>query len=43
MQQITAPRSNCILNTSKIEEYIDIRTVHEAIEESIVKYKSLSV
>lgn len=38
MQQITAPRSNCVLNTSKIEQYTDIRTVHEALEESIVNY-----
>ena len=40
MQQITAPRSNCVLDTSKIEQYIKIRTAEQALEEAISKYKA---
>ena len=39
MQQITAPRSNCVLGTSKIEQYIKIRTAEEALEDALSKYK----
>ena len=38
MQQITAPRSNCVLSTNKIEKYIKIRTIQEAMEDSLSKY-----
>ena len=40
MQQITAPRSNCVLDTSKIEQYIKIRTAKEALEDALSKYKA---
>jgi len=40
MQQITAPRSNCVLDTSKIEQYIKIRTAEEALEDALSKYKA---
>ena len=38
MQQVTTPRSNCVLDTSKIEKYIKIRTAEEALEDSLKKY-----
>ena len=38
MSEITAPRSNCVLDTTKIEQYINIRTAEEALIESIVHY-----
>jgi UDP-glucose 4,6-dehydratase len=34
-----APRSNCVLDTSKIEQYIKIRTVSEALIDSIKNYR----
>tara|TARA_B100000214_G_C23891256_1_gene591883 strand:- start:65 stop:913 length:849 start_codon:yes stop_codon:yes gene_type:complete len=37
-EETIAPRSNCILNTSKVEQYINIRTAEEALEEAISKY-----
>lgn len=37
-KETVAPRSNCILNTSKLEQYINIRTAEEALEEAISKY-----
>jgi len=37
-EEIVAPRSNCILDTAKIEQYIKIRTATEALEEAISKY-----
>jgi dTDP-4-dehydrorhamnose reductase len=40
MQQITAPRSNCVLDTSKIEQYIKIRTAEEVLEDALSKYKA---
>jgi dTDP-4-dehydrorhamnose reductase len=40
MQQITAPRSNCVLDTSKIEQYIKIRTAEEALEDALSKYNA---
>jgi len=38
MQEVTAPRSNCVLDTSKIEQYISIRTAQEALKDSLSKY-----
>lgn len=38
MQDVTAPRSNCVLDTSKIEQYIKIRSAKEAIAEALSKY-----
>jgi len=40
LDKVTAPRSNCVLDTSKIEKYIKIRTVHEALEEAVSRYKN---
>ncbi len=37
-KETVAPRSNCILDTSKIEQYVDIRTAQDALEEAISKY-----
>jgi dTDP-4-dehydrorhamnose reductase len=39
MQQVTAPRSNCVLDTNKIEQYIKIRTAEQALEDALSKYK----
>ena len=39
-KETVAPRSNCILDTSKIERYIKIRTAQEALEDALSKYKS---
>jgi len=36
---VIAPRSNCVLNTSNIEQYIKIRTVKAALKCSLSKYK----
>ena len=33
-----APRSNCVLDTAKIESYIQVRTAEEALEEAVSKY-----
>ena len=38
-KEIVAPRSNCVLDTTKIEKYIKIRTAQQALEEAISKYK----
>jgi len=38
MQEVTAPRSNCVLDTSKIEKYIPIRTAQEALEDALSQY-----
>lgn len=38
MMEITAPRSNCVLDTSKIEKYIKIRTAQEALVSACSKY-----
>lgn len=35
---IKAPRSNCVLDTSKLESYIKVRHVEDALEESISNY-----
>lgn len=37
-KEVKAPRSNCILNTSKIEQYIKIRSAKDALIESIKNY-----
>lgn len=33
-----APRSNCVLDTSKIENLIKIKPLHDSMEQSIMKY-----
>jgi len=38
-KETVAPRSNCVLDTTKIEQYIKIRCATEALEESIINYK----
>lgn len=38
MMEITAPRSNCVLDTSKIEKYIKIRTTREALDSACSQY-----
>jgi dTDP-4-dehydrorhamnose reductase len=38
MQEVTAPRSNCVLDTQKLEQYIQIRTAQEALEDALSKY-----
>ena len=38
MDIVSAPRSNCVLDTSKIEKYIDIRHVEDALKDSITNY-----
>jgi len=40
LSKVVAPRSNCILDTCKIEKYIKIRTAQEALEEAISRYKN---
>lgn len=40
LSKVVAPRSNCVLDTSKIEKYIKIRTAQEALEEAILRYKN---
>lgn len=35
---IKAPRSNCVLDTSKLESYIKVRHTEDALEESISNY-----
>ena len=37
-KETIAPRSNCVLDTTKIEQYIKIRTAEEALEEAIQGY-----
>jgi len=39
MSEVTAPRSNCVLDTSKIEQYIPIRTAEEALKDAISNYR----
>jgi len=36
--EVVAPRSNCVLDTSKIEKQIKIRTVQEAFSDALSKY-----
>lgn len=38
-KETVAPRSNCILDTSKVEQYIKTRTAIEALEDALSKYK----
>jgi dTDP-4-dehydrorhamnose reductase len=38
-KETVAPRSNCILDTSKVEQYIKIRTAQQALEEALSRYK----
>jgi UDP-glucose 4,6-dehydratase len=37
-KETIAPRSNCVLDTTKIEQYIKIRTAQEALEDALSKY-----
>ena len=37
-KETIVPRSNCVLDTTKIEQYIKTRTAIEALEEAIQKY-----
>ena len=43
MSEVTAPRSNCVLDTSKIENQIKIRTVEEAFRDALSKYRQKQV
>ena len=43
MQEVTAPRSNCVLDTQKLEQYVEIRTAQEALEDALCKYDLLSI
>jgi UDP-glucose 4,6-dehydratase len=38
-KETVAPRSNCVLDTTKIEQYIKIRTAQQALEEALSRYK----
>jgi dTDP-4-dehydrorhamnose reductase len=38
MQGVTAPRSNCVLDTQKLEQYVQIRTAQEALKDAISNY-----
>ena len=38
MKDVKAPRSNCVLNTDKIQSLVDIRDVHEAMESTLKQY-----
>lgn len=38
---VKAPRSNCVLDTTKLESLIYIRTVQEALERSLEEYPSI--
>ena len=38
-ETVTTPRSNCVLDTSKIESYIKTRSVEDALAESLSTYK----
>jgi UDP-glucose 4,6-dehydratase len=38
-KETVAPRSNCVLDTAKTEQYIKIRTAQEALEDALSKYK----
>ena len=37
-KHVVAPRSNCVLDTSKLEKHIKIRTVRESIKDTLSKY-----
>jgi dTDP-4-dehydrorhamnose reductase len=43
MSEVTAPRSNCVLDTSKIENQIKIRTAEEAFRDALSKYRQKQV
>jgi dTDP-4-dehydrorhamnose reductase len=43
MSEVTAPRSNCVLDTSKIENQIKIRTTEEAFRDALSKYRQKQV
>jgi UDP-glucose 4,6-dehydratase len=37
-EEIIAPRSNCVLDTAKLEKYVKIRPVEDALSDSLSKY-----
>jgi len=37
-KEILAPRSNCVLDTTKLEKYVKIRPVEDALSDSLSKY-----
>ena len=37
-EEVVAPRSNCVLDTSKVESFINIRNVKDALVDSLSKY-----
>tara|TARA_B100000902_G_scaffold399837_1_gene472896 strand:+ start:556 stop:1425 length:870 start_codon:yes stop_codon:yes gene_type:complete len=37
-EEVVAPRSNCVLDTSKLESYIKTRSAEEALKDSLSKY-----
>jgi len=39
-KETITPRSNCVLDTTKIEQYIKIRTAEQALEEALSQYKA---
>ena len=39
-KETVAPRSNCVLDTTKIEQYLKLRTVKESLEDALSKYKN---
>lgn len=38
MQEVTAPRSNCVLDTSKVEQYIKVRSAKDALIDALSNY-----
>lgn len=36
---VAAPRSNCVLSTDKTQKYINMRTVKDAMQDAVSKYK----
>ena len=38
LNTVSAPRSNCVLDTSKIEKTMDIRTAYDALSDSLRRY-----
>jgi UDP-glucose 4,6-dehydratase len=39
-KEIITPRSNCVLDTTKLEKYVKIRRVEDALADSLSKYKA---
>ena len=36
--EITAPRSNCVLDVSKLESYMKVRSVKDALKDALSRY-----